>query len=152
MNHESLLKIISEKRNILNGIDITGKQSKDLQSLKFIRYYLVLYYATVSPIYSREEFMDNDGHGFSLYKLKKIAKALRLDFDVSRIAVPIFMDGRERKEINVFVGNDNHRYFVLTSEGLKVCKTVLKELEQLDGLKTLYVTNSKLSRFLRISS
>jgi len=152
MDFLALGKIIKEKKQMLNGIDTDGRPASSLKGLRFLRYYLILYYATVSPVFMRDEFMDNDGRGFGLYALAKVAKSLDLDYDRTRTALEVFEDGRKRGEIDMIIANNRHRYFLLTKKGKDICRDALKEIENLRLGSLSYITNiedTPLIRFLK---
>lgn len=154
MDLKSLTEAIKENRNILNGVDSNGKKNNEFNNLKFLRYYLVLYYATISILYQRESDMIVHGiRAFGLYKLGKIAKALRLDYDRTKVSIGIYLDGKERGEIEVIIANDNHRYFTITEKGKNRCEEILKEMKSLDMTSLLYITKTdnlkKLRKYFR---
>lgn len=154
MDYKSLSSTIIENSNVLNGYDAKGKKSFALNDLSFLRYYLILYYASVSPLHKREEFTDRkeftdrENRGYSLYYLGKVAKQLRLDYDRTRTAVKIFKEGEMKGEVVIFLANDNYRYYKITQKGKKSCDEVLQEIEtiKLNSMYLITETDNKLKR------
>ncbi len=143
MNDRSIREAIEQNKQILNELNSSGKKDKKLKNFKFLRYYLVLYYATVSPIYKREEREINGIQVFGLNYLKKVANALRLNYDRSKIALQVYQDGSNRGEITYVVGNNHYRFFALTDKGKKVCEDVLEEIKNLDIKSMKYINLKK---------
>ncbi len=77
-------------RNMINGKAKDGKKLEIATNLRYLRYYLTLYYAMYSSVHTPYAKIKDGRLFYNFYKLKQIAKFLELDIDRTRSCKKIF--------------------------------------------------------------
>ena len=129
LNSENLLTKIAYVYKLLNGKQLDGKNATYHSNFKKARYTAILL-AAVTLNNFKDEPCPNDCNRYNFYKLDKVAKTLKLEFDRTRIAKKIYEDMVKLGEVKTERIEDKE-YICITEKGKKICQKQLEELQLL---------------------
>lgn len=91
------------------------------------RYLLLLCIAKNNPTFSSIGVEMNGSDCIKFYRLEKIAKYLRLDFDRTKTASSIYKKLEENGYITIVTTQDHEKCIKLTKKGEEKCEDLIKK-------------------------
>lgn len=127
---KDLLIQISTVRQLLNGTTLDGKKADYAPGFRIPRYVIILFAGITVPIF--KEYADTENSEcINFYRLEKIAKYLRLDFDRTKTASNVYKKLEEKGYITIVTTQDHKTCIKLTSKGEEKCEQDIESLQTL---------------------